>query len=146
MLWKLPPKEKIYEAFSVIADERYTIISDGKAFVTSSSGDKKYSVTWEMHGGIIRIKSNDNASVWQGYTGYPIIATLMALGRIRYDEGIIFHFRDIPWKSLNAAHKNNYAAAVNEVLTRLNDPALVKRIRESVDEVFKQIEALQPER
>jgi len=146
MLWKLPPKEKIYEAFSVIADKRFGMVSDSKASVTSSSGDKQYSVTWDINDESIRITSNDNASLWQGYTGYPIIAMLMVLGRIRYDEELISYFGGIPWKKINKAHKNNYAEAVNEILNGLNDPALITKIRDLVDDIFTQIENLKLER
>ncbi|RPJ74363.1 MAG: hypothetical protein EHM20_10725, partial [Alphaproteobacteria bacterium] len=60
--WKLPPREKIYEAFSVLADERFEIKKDGKASVTSSAGDKHYSLSWSVNGKSISITSDDNAS------------------------------------------------------------------------------------
>jgi len=144
LYWKLPPKEKIYEAFSVIADERYSVISEGKATVTSSSGDKQYALKWNMNGDAIKITSNDNASLWQGYTGYPIIAMLMLLGRISYNREMIRYFKGIPWKKINKAHRNNYSEAVDEILNGLNDPELVKKIRESVDDIYNQIGDLKP--
>ncbi len=136
--WKLPPEEKIYEAFSVLADNRYELTGEGKATVTSSGGDKKYQVSWSRLENKLKVFSNDNASRWQGYTGYPIIAVLMFTGMISIDRGIIRYFKDIPWNTLNKAHKNNYRAAVEEVLAPLN-PDVQYHIREEVKRIYDRI-------
>ena len=43
---KLPPIEKIYEAYSALADQRVSM-GEGTAAVTSSDGAKKYRVEWQ---------------------------------------------------------------------------------------------------
>ncbi|HEX2395746.1 MAG TPA: hypothetical protein VHI78_10385 [Bacteroidales bacterium] len=142
--WKLPPIEKIYEAFSVIADNRFEIKDDGRASVTSSAGDKKYNVTWsEVEKGILKVYSNDNASRWQGYTGYPVIALLMITGRIQYNKVVIEHFKGIEWNSLNKAYKNNYARAVENILDRIGDKVKIEIIRSEVNRIYSQLSELQ---
>lgn len=39
--WKMPPKAKVYEALSALADKRVHITGPGQAEVLSSTGDKK---------------------------------------------------------------------------------------------------------
>ena len=80
--WKSPPKAKIYEALSAVAGGRVTLMGGEKAEVMSSDGTKTYHVEWSPD--LNQITSNDNASYWQGYMGYPIIAVLMVLGRLEY--------------------------------------------------------------
>jgi hypothetical protein len=70
--WKSPPKAKVYEALSAVADGRVTLMGGEKAEVVSSDGTKTYHVEWSPDSN--QITSNDNASYWQGYMGYPIIA------------------------------------------------------------------------
>jgi hypothetical protein len=142
--WKLPPKEKIYEAFSVLADRRYAI-KEKSAAVKSSDGQKEYLVEWitgETSGEILKISSNDNASFWQGYPGYPIIAILMLTNNIQFNEEIIPYFRNIPWKVLNKAAKNNYASVVLKILDGIGDKKAIERITGEVDSIYRQIEAL----
>ena len=80
--WKSPPKAKIYEALSAVAGGRVTLMGGEKAEVVSSDGTKTYHVEWSPD--LNQITSNDNASYWQGYMGYPIIAVLMVLGKLEY--------------------------------------------------------------
>jgi hypothetical protein len=142
--WKLPPKEKIYEAFSVLAEERYTI-SEKSATIKSSDQLKEYLVEWitdDKSGKILKIISNDNASYWQGYPGYPIIAILMITDGIQYNKEIIHYFRDIPWKALNRSAKNDYASVVQKILARIEDKKAVGIITSEADHIFQQIEKL----
>src|SRR5690349_2780037 len=120
-LWKMPPRTKVYEALSAIADGRVVVIKEGSGEVTSSSGDKKYLLEWEDNGS--RISSNDNASYYQGYAGYPIIAILLKIGRVQFKSEIADLLRAIPWKALNTKHKRNYDKAVEEALSRLDSNA-----------------------
>jgi len=115
--WKMPPSEKVYEALSAVADGRVTLTGPTSAEVGSSSGDKKYLVEWSADGS--EISSNDNASYWQGYIGYPIIAVLLVTGRISYDQAAGEALRGLEWKKLNKQHKNDYAKAVKAVLDDL---------------------------
>jgi hypothetical protein len=115
--WKLPPKAKVYEALSALADGRVEIVEPGKAKVTSSSRDKVYDVTWS---GEREITSNDNASFWQGYIGYPIIAVLLSTGRLHVDHAIASSLKGIPWKKLNTKFKRDYDAVVHHVLSGID--------------------------
>ena len=74
-LWKQPPRAKVFEAFTAVADGRVRFTGPGSATVTSSRGDKTYDVTWTDDGRTVA--ANDNASYWQGYAGYPILAVLV---------------------------------------------------------------------
>ena len=49
-VWKQPPKAKVYEALSAVADGRVTMIGAGAAKVLSSSRDKVYTVRWSENG------------------------------------------------------------------------------------------------
>lgn len=109
---KLPPIQKIYEAYSVLADDRCDL-APGHLIVRSSDGAKEYTVTWDAAG---HYKSNDNATYWQGYAGYPVIAALLMQGRLPLNETVADWFAGVPWKRLNDAHKGDYEAALQEAL------------------------------
>jgi len=70
--WKMPPLIKVYEALGALGDGRVRIVDSRRALVTSSDGTKTYEVETSEDGR--EISSNDNASYWQGYLGYPAIA------------------------------------------------------------------------
>lgn len=115
MIKKQPPIEKIYEAWTAIADKRVTISPDsttdsGNATVSSSDGKKAYKISWRDGGQTFT--STDNASFWQGYPGYPVIAVMITLGRLPYADEVARQFSGINWTELNAAHKRDYAAAL----------------------------------
>lgn len=136
--WALPPIEKIYEAFSAIADRRVKI-SQGFALVSSSDYKKEYTVVWNGD----YYSSNDNASYWQGYLGYPVIAVLMLQGKITFNNAIPEYFKNINWKKLNSEYKNQYDKAVSSVLERLKSEGIdVKTIKEEVMNIFEQIKTL----
>ncbi len=135
---KMPLMEKIHEAYSAIADNRIVIGND-TAKVMSSNYAKEYTVTWKD--GIYA--SNDNASYWGGYAGYPIIAVIMLQGKLRLNRSIAEYFKGINWTELNSKHKANYRKAVSEIMDGLkahgiNCDAIIKE----VNEVYKQIELL----
>jgi hypothetical protein len=144
-LWKLPPPAKVYEAFSALADGRVRLGEAGRAEVRSSGGDKAYTVEWT--GEFEAVTANDNASYWQGYLGYPIVAVLIAAGRVRADETAIEALAGIDWHALNDRFKRDYEAAVSCVLDGLGergeDPVNVVR---EVGRVLDQLEVLKLER
>lgn len=112
------PLEKIYEAWSAVADGRVKIASgsntgEGTAEVISSSGEKTYQIKWKDGGKVF--SSTDNATVWRGYPGYPIIAVLMELHILPYSESIGKQYKDINWTEINKAKKGKYAEALAEV-------------------------------
>ena len=108
---KLPPVEKVYEAWTALVDDRYDL-SPEALIVRSSDGSKEYRVTWDDEE---RYRSNDNATFWQGYAGYPVIMALMLQGRVPFNGEVAAWFKGIPWKALNDAHKRDYAAALAEL-------------------------------
>lgn len=116
-VWKQPPLAKIYEALGAIADGRVILVSPISATVASSSGDKKYTVEWAED--FSWMGSNDNASFWQGYLGYPMIAVLLTKGRIPYVREVSQALMGIPWKVINTKYKNNYDQTINEVLEQI---------------------------
>lgn len=69
---KLPPIEKIPEAYTAIEDDRIELYDD-HAIVKYSNNEKEYLIKWIDN----LYYSNDNSTYWQGYTGYPVIAVLM---------------------------------------------------------------------
>ncbi len=141
MQWKMPPIEKIYEAWSAIADGRASILDDS-ATVKSSDFSKEYTVEWKN--GVYY--SNDNASYWQGYYGYPVIAVLMLQDLLPFDKEIANLFRGIEWKKLNAKYKRDYAAAAAEVLSSLCKNADPEKIKARAALVYDVLSKLQLER
>ena len=116
--WKLPPIVKVYEALGAIGDGRVRIEDSRRAFVTSSDAAKTYEVETSADGR--EIASNDNASYWQGYLGYPAIAVLLARGMYRAPANVTDALAGIPWKELNRKFKNDYAKTIAEVEQELD--------------------------
>jgi len=110
---KTGPVEKIYEAYTAIADKRIEFAEDGnKAHVRSSDNSKIYTIAWEGNA----YSSNDSATYWQGYCGYPVIAVLMEQGLLPLNRDTAALFAGVNWHELNNKHKRNYAAALEEVI------------------------------
>ena len=138
MAVKMPPVEKIHEAYSAIADGRITM-RENEADVVSSDLSKTYLVKW--NGEIY--SSNDNASYWKGYLGYPLIAVLMLQGRLSLDEETAAHFKGINWKKRNTAHKNKFSEAVKEIMDEWEASGIdCAGINEEIGKVYKEIEQL----
>jgi hypothetical protein len=139
--WKLPPRAKVFEAFTAVADGRVRLAGPGSATVISSRGDKTYDVAWSDDGRVVT--SNDNASYWQGYLGYPLLAVLLVRGALHADEAVVGALAGVPWHDLNKRFKRDYETAVAHVLGELaahgGDPALVER---EVAAVLDQLAAL----
>jgi hypothetical protein len=135
---KMPPVEKIHEAYSAIVDHRVILMEDS-ASVFSSNRAKEYTVSFKE--GIY--SSNDNASYWQGYAGYPIIAILMMQGKLSLDKDIAENFKEINWNELNAKYKSKYTKAVAEIMEGLQEKGVnCDEINFEVEKVYKQIENL----
>lgn len=112
MMKKFPPIEKILEAYTAIADNHVKLEND-QALVTSSNETKTYTVTFHDN----TYTSNDNASYWQGYLGYPGIAVLMLQGKLPYDKELAQQFAGVDWNKINQEYKRNYAQAADAVMT-----------------------------
>lgn len=134
---KMPPKEKIYEAYSAIADGRVTLLAS-EALVQSSDFQKTYTVRFLDD----TYSSNDNATFWQGYPGYPVISVLLLQGRLPFDNTIIPRFSNINWHALNEKYKRNYQKAVDEVLAKLAPTADIESIRRNVVLVWESLRDL----
>lgn len=107
---KMPPVEKIYEAWSAVAGGRVTIDDAArKATVVSSDRTREYTVSWSDDGSVYN--SNDNATYWRGYAGYPVIAVMMMQGRLPLDRLEAERYADVNWKKINTEYHNNYSAA-----------------------------------
>ena len=59
---KIPPIEKIPEAYSAIEDNRVVLFAD-YATVKSSNNEKEYLIKWQDN----IYYSNDNSTYWQNY-------------------------------------------------------------------------------
>ena len=97
---KMPPIEKVHEAYGAIADNRI-VLRENEADVSSSDLSKTYLVTWKDK----VYTSNDNASYWQGYASYPIIAVLMLQGKLSLNREIAGRFQGIDWKKRNTEQR-----------------------------------------
>jgi hypothetical protein len=143
--WKPPPKAKIYEALSAVADGRVKLVGGGIAEVVSSDGTKTYHVEWSSD--LNQITSNDNASYWQGYTGYPIIAVLIVLRKLDYKNEVANFLAGVPWKEINRRFRNDYAKAIESVLATLENKGTPRQVVVAeVDRIMAQIENLRLEK
>lgn len=135
---KLPPIEKIYEAYSALADNRIHM-GETSAEVTSSDGTKSYKVAWKDN----TYSSTDNASFWQGYAGYPVIAVLILQSKLTADSAIFTYFSGVNWNSLNKKHKRDYRAALLEVFAEKQLPQEnIDRIEAITQQIFEQLRQL----
>lgn len=142
--WKAPPKAKIYEALSALGDGRVVMAGERTAHVTSSARDKTYTVEWSEDGK--GITSNDNASHWQGYLGYPILAVLMLRGDLKFSPRIASLLAGVPWKRLNDGFRRDYDRAVEHVLEGIEKAGGDRLAVESeVDRITAQVVGLRLE-
>lgn len=139
--WPLPKIEKVYEAISAVLDERVEIRGEHSASVTSSSRDKAYTVDWSADDQ--RITSNDNATHFQGYMGYPIIAVLIQRGAIDLNREAVEGLKDIHWKAINKKYKNDYGKAVEHVLGDLADRGSdISSLKGEVSRIYEKLGSL----
>lgn len=145
MEWKLPPRAKVYEALSCVGSGHVEFTRPGEALVTSSEGDRKYRVIFDLEGN--QISSDDNGSKWQGYLGYPSIAVLMLKGKLPFDKELSRALRDIKWNSLNRRYKRNYDLAIKEAQQiAMERGCEIAQLEQFVDRVMQEIEAKRFER
>lgn len=116
MIWKKPHISKIYEALTAIADDRLEL-NGNKAKCYSSSGDKVYDIQYDPING--SIMSNDNSAFYTYSLSYPMIAYLMLIGKIPYQQKLLEILKDICWKDINQKFKNDYEKSIKLVLGEL---------------------------
>jgi len=139
MKWKIPPKIKISEALGSIADGRIEIEgNNGKVY--SSSRGKFYSIEYD---GKNKIMCNDNGSYWVGYLGYPAIAFLMVIGKIKYNSKFAEALKDIKWKDVNVKFKNDFDKTEEYVLQLVKERGFdILELQMEVDRIFEEIKKL----
>ena len=133
---KMPPKEKIPEALSAIADDRIEL-KDNKADVYSSNRSKSYLVEWNNN----EYSSNDNATFWQGYPGYPIIAILFVQNKLEYDKKLLDYFKNIDWKKTNTKFKNDYKKSLDFIIQELDEDTK-NYIYNEIDKIYSKLETM----
>ena len=146
--WKMPPIIKVYEALGAIGDGRVAIVDRTTARVTSSDGAKVYDVISSEDGR--EISSNDNASYWQGYLGYPAIATLVMRELLKMPPGVAEMLAGIPWKTINRRFGNDYEKTLGEVDRQLrtagHQPQQIRLAAEAVLEELGEFAPLKGKR
>lgn len=141
MKWKLPPKIKVLEALGCISDERVKV-EGNFAIVLSSSRNKEYNVVFLPE--LNEISSNDNASFYIGYLGYPAIAFLMAKGILNYSPKLALALKGIKWKDINVKFKNDFEKTEQFVLKCLFEEKgmSVEEVSQSIGGILEKLKKL----
>lgn len=141
----MPPLIKVYEALGAIGDGRVREKSGGAAEVVSSDRGKTYNVEVSADGR--EISSNDNASYWQGYLGYPGIAVLIARGFLNARGETMRTLAGIPWKEINRRFRNDYERTTAEVARIVTERGgNFDEIRAEAESILAAIRAMGPRR
>jgi len=137
---RLPPRIKVLEALSSIADGRIERVSEKRWRVVSSDGSRIYDVCVNLEKNVVY--SDDNGTVYRGYIGYPIIAALMLLGVVSYNGRVAEAVKRIPWRKLNEEYKNY--KAVEEVVKKIVEDRGVSAevVDAAIEEAMKTLERL----
>lgn len=134
MIWKKPHISKIYEALTAIADERIEI-NGNKAKCYSSTGEKFYDITYDPKIG--SIMSNDNSAFYTYSLSYPMIAYLMLINEIPYEQKLLEILKNICWNEINKSLKNDYDKAIKLVLGELKKEGQdVDFIRNEIQKIY----------
>jgi len=148
MYLRPPPKIKVLEALSTIADERIRLLNDNYAEVTSSDGSRKYIVYVDLEHN--EVCSTDNGTMLRGYIGYPIIAMLMLKGRLPVNKVIANALKGINWRELNEKYKKYSIVEehIKEIVSKRGvNPQLVDMFKERVYVLVKKLKfKLNPEK
>lgn len=134
---KRTKEAKIYEALSAIIDKRVVEIDKNTYHVLSSDHSKYYTVINEGD----LYTSNDNATYWQHYAGYPIIAVMIFQGKLSFDTSILPYFVGVPWHYFNEKNKRDYQKSIDEFLSAI-DKVVCDKIIKEIKYIIEQIESL----
>jgi hypothetical protein len=141
----MPPLIKVYEALGALGDGRVHESGGGAAEVVSSDRSKTYRVEVSADGRAV--SSNDNASYWQGYLGYPGIAVLLARGFLNVRGDTTRALAGIPWKEINRRFKNDYERTTAEVARIVAERGGdFDAIRAEADSILEALRAMAPRR
>ena len=134
----------MYEALGAIGDKRIEV-SGNEAKVYSSSRGKYYDVKYDPDKNAIT--TNDNASYWVGYLGYPAVVFLLAKGIVKYKKESAAALRGIHWKDLNTKFKNDFEKAVKYILADLEKQGVdIEGLQADVKSIHEQVLALKLEK
>jgi len=137
----LPPRIKVLEAISAIADNRIQVLDDRNAKVVSSLGDKVYHVYVDLEAGIAY--SDDNGTRYRGYIGYPIISFLMLKGVVSRNDRIGKALKGIPWKTLNEKFKKYYLVEKEVKKIAAKHGVKASEINEYIKQVLEQLKNIE---
>ena len=134
---KLPPIEKIPEAYTAIEDNRVEM-KEESATMKSSNKEKEYLVKWKEN----IYYSNDSSTYWQSYPGYPVIAVLMLQKKLSQKKEISKYFKNINWNELNKKNKRNYEKSLEEILENIPKEEKEK-IQKEIKKVYEEMKNLE---
>lgn len=131
---KLPPIEKIAEAYSVLADGRIEEMDPNAYIITSSNGEKTYKVVCKDN----HYRSNDSATKFVRYAGYPVLAVLMLKGIIpSLPPTLLTDLANINWNAINKKYKRDYAAALDAAFDEKGlSKETIATIKKNMNECF----------
>jgi hypothetical protein len=142
----MPPRIKVLEALSSVAEGRIKQLSDKEATVVSSDEKREYQVFLDVEKGIAN--STDNGTKYRGYIGYPIIAFLMLKGILPYDEEVASKLVGIEWRALNEKYKS-YRIVEKIALDRYSkkggDKDKLENLVKDIMEKLEKIELFSPD-
>lgn len=141
---KLPPKIKIIEALSAVADGRIIIedlLSNEWKCNSASSPWKSYRVLYNEKESTIL--SNDSWSTNQQFLWYPAIAFLLKIWKLKYDQPILEMVKNINWAKIKSQVNKDYESMFRLVLWNIyikwyNVDYFVSQI----DNIYSQIDDL----
>lgn len=138
MIRPLPPRIKRYEALGSIADWR-TKTEDWEYRVYSSSWNKYYGVEYNpTHNSIM---TNDNATFYKWYLGYPALCYLLEEWILNYNPEQAKLVAWIYRKKLNTDMKYDFDAVIKHLQETIE--ADRKSFDEYVDACEKELQLLQ---
>ena len=117
---RLPPKIKIIEALSIVADDRIIIeglLSNEWKCSSASSPWKTYKILYNEKENTI--SSNDSGSTNQWFLWYPAIAFLMKIWKLKYDESILEMVEDTDWIKIKGQVNKDYESMYRLILWNL---------------------------
>jgi hypothetical protein len=133
--WKTPHINKVYEALTALSSDRM-IFDRETATCSDSKGTKFYTIKYDPDSGAIT--SNDNSAFYVGELSYPMIAYLMHIGLLPFDEWAAQQLKGIVWKDYNTKTKNNWSKSVDLVISDLEAKgADITRLKSSVEESYR---------
>ena len=117
---RLPPKIKVIEALSIVADDRIIIeglLSNEWKCSSASSPWKTYKILYNEKENTI--SSNDSGSTNQWFLWYPAIAFLMKIWKLKYDESILEMVEDTDWIKIKGQVNKDYESMYRLILWNL---------------------------